>query len=77
VSTKSWKSERARVAALERGIRAGERPADDPALIEARRNLRALRLEAHVTKIVDGWPPLSQEQIESVVALLRAGATQC
>ena len=71
----TWTSERARVAALKRGIRAGERPADDPALTEAYRNMRALRLEEHVAKVIDGWPPLSDEQCRKVASLLIADAT--
>lgn len=74
MSTSSWKSERSRVAALERGIRAGERQPNDPQLIEARRNLRALRLEEHVAKVLADWPPLSEAQIENVASLLRAGS---
>jgi hypothetical protein len=70
----SWQSERARIAALRRGIRAGERSADDPALTEAYRNLRAGRLAEHTAKIVGGWPPLTEAQIEDVIAILRAGA---
>jgi hypothetical protein len=71
----SWQSERARIAALKRGIRAGERPADDPALTEAYRNLRAGRLEEHVAKVIADWPPLTEQQIEKVVAMLRTGAS--
>ena len=52
--------------------RPNRRP-DDPELIEARRNLRALRLEEHVTKVLDGAPPLSDEQRERIAALLRTG----
>jgi hypothetical protein len=69
----TWTSERGRVAALERGVRAGERQPDDPKLIEARRNLRALRLEQHVAEVVAGWPPLSDEQLDRISALLRTG----
>jgi hypothetical protein len=72
--TTSWTSERARIAALKRGIRAGERPADDPELTEAYRNLRAGRLAEHVEKIVAGWPKLTDQQVENVVGILRAGA---
>jgi hypothetical protein len=74
MSTASWTSERARIAALKRGIRAGERPADDPALTEAYRNLRALRLEEHVAKVVADWPPLTDTQLGRIAALLRSGA---
>lgn len=70
----TWTTERAKVAALTRAVRAGERPADDPALIEARRNLRALRLADHVADVVAGWPPLSDDQKSHIASLLRDGA---
>jgi hypothetical protein len=38
-----------------------------------RRDLRAMRLEEHVAKIVADWPPLTDEQLDRVAALLRAG----
>ncbi|MGO9382398.1 MAG: hypothetical protein ACLP4W_09945 [Mycobacterium sp.] len=60
---------RARIAALSR-----DRDPDDPELVEARRSLRASRLEEHVAKVVDGWPPLTDEQLDNVAALLRAGS---
>lgn len=64
----SWTSERARVASLTRS-----RQSDDPELVEARRNLRALRLEEYVTRVVAEAPPLTDEQRERIAALLRAG----
>ncbi len=72
-STRSWKSERGRLAAITRGIRAGERPADDPALTEAKRNLTALRLEEHVTRVLADSPPLTDDQLTRIAALLQAG----
>ncbi len=60
-----WTSERARVAALSR-----DRQPDDPALIEARRNLRALRLEEHIRTILDGEPALTNEQAEHLGTVL-------
>lgn len=60
--------ERARIGALSRS-----RPADDLELIEARRNLAALRLEEYVQKIIADWPPLSQEQLARIAGLLTAG----
>ncbi len=69
----SWKHERAKVAALSRCVAAGERSADDPELKEARRNLRALRLEDHVTQVLSGAPPLTDEQRERIAGLLRVG----
>ena len=68
----SWTSERARIAVISRDIQRGIRPADDPALTEAYRNMRAERL-ADVAKIVNDQPPLSGPQIENIVALLNAG----
>ena len=69
-SATSWRSERARIAGM--SSRPNRAP-DDPELIEARRNLRALRLEDHVKKVLAGAPPLSDEQREHIAALLRAG----
>jgi len=64
----TWTSERARVASLTRS-----RKADDPELVEARRNMRALKLEEYVLRVVDEAPPLTNEQRERIAALLRAG----
>lgn len=62
-----WKSERGRIAGLSRS-----RPADDPDLIEARRQFRATRLADHVAKALAARPPLSQEQREAIARLLMA-----
>ncbi len=62
----SWTKERARVAALTRS-----RNSDDPALVEARRNLRAIRLEEYVARVIADAPPLTPEQRDRVAALLR------
>lgn len=67
----SWTHERAKVAALSRSVAAGERPPDDPELIEARRNLCALRLEEHVRKVVAKAPPLTPDQRDRIAAILR------
>jgi hypothetical protein len=61
--------ERGRIGALSRS-----READDPELVEARRTLAALRLAEHAQKIVKDWPPLTDAQIDNVIATLRAGA---
>lgn len=60
--------ERARIASLTRS-----RTADDPELIEARRNLRAASLESHITRILDEAPPLTDEQRHRIAGLLTAG----
>jgi hypothetical protein len=64
----SWTRERAKVASLSRS-----RTADDPELVDARRNMRALRLEDHVTRVLAEAPPLTDEQLGRIAALLRAG----
>lgn len=62
-------TERGRIASLSRS-----RPADDPELVTARRNLKAITLEEHVRKVVAAAPPLSTDQIDRIVTILRGGA---
>ncbi|MHA6629397.1 hypothetical protein ACU61A_28505 [Pseudonocardia sichuanensis] len=57
---------RARVAALKR-----HRPAGDPAIVNAERELAAEMLASHVRRIVDAAPPLTREQRARISALLR------
>lgn len=64
----SWTHERARIASLSRS-----RSADDPELIEARRNLRAERLADYIKNTVDAAPPLSPEQRDRLALLIRGG----
>ncbi|HEV8174337.1 MAG TPA: hypothetical protein VGP91_11890 [Actinoplanes sp.] len=61
----TWTSERARYASLTRS-----RPADDPDLLAARRDLRAARAEDYIQKVVAGAPPLTPEQIQRLRDLL-------
>ena len=61
----TWTHYRAQVATLSR-----TRTADDPDLVEARRNLRAARLEAHIEKALADAPPLSDQQLERIARLL-------
>jgi hypothetical protein len=58
---------RARVAALSRS-----RSIDDPELVDARRNLAAAKLAAHIKRIVDAAPPLTDQQIQELRRLLPA-----
>lgn len=62
----SWTQERARIAALSRS-----RPADDPDILAARRDMRAARLADYIARTVDTAPPLTTEQRDSLAALLR------
>lgn len=64
----SWTQDRARVAALSRS-----RKATDPELIDARRSLKASRLEDYVSRVVAEAPPLTAEQLDRVAVLLRPG----
>ena len=57
---------RGKVAALSRS-----RAADDPALVDARRDLRAERLADHIRRVVDEAPPLTTEQRDRLALLLR------
>lgn len=65
----SWTSERARVASLSRS-----READDPDLIDARRNLKAARLNDYIQRVVAEAPPLTSDQRSRLAALLSGGA---
>jgi tartrate dehydratase beta subunit/fumarate hydratase class I family protein len=59
-----WTTHRARVASLTRS-----RPANDPELVAARRDLAAERLAEHVRKVVAEAPPLTAEQRDKIIAL--------
>ena len=47
------------------------RPADDPVIIEARRDLKARRAEDYVRRLVDEAPPLTPSQRDKLAVLLR------
>lgn len=64
----SWTANRARVASLSRS-----RPADDPDLVDARRDLIASRAEEYIRKLVDAAPPLTAEQRSRLAALFAPG----
>lgn len=57
----------AKVAALSRS-----RTADDPELVEARRNLRAEKLAECIRRTVDSAPPLTDAQRDRLAILLRS-----
>jgi hypothetical protein len=70
---KSWTHERAKVASLKRCVKNGERAADDPELTAAYQNLRAIRLEDYVRKVLAEAPRPTDEQLNRIAALLRVG----
>lgn len=47
------------------------RDADDPAVADAQRDLRAAKLAEHIRKVVDQAPGLTPEQADRLAALLR------
>ncbi len=65
----SWTSHRARLASLTRF-----QPENAEALDDARRALRAARLEDYIRETVDAAPPLSSEQRDRLALLLRGAA---
>ncbi len=65
----TWTAERARVASLTRS-----RSADDPDLLDARRNLRTERLADYISRTVDAAPPLTAEQRDRLAVLLRGSS---
>ena len=62
---------RAKIAAITRGIRAGERRADDPELIEAQRDYRAGRAEEYIEELLRQAPPLTDVRRNKLAELLR------
>lgn len=64
---------RARVGALTRAVRAGERPPTD--LDDAKQDLAYVRLAEHAARVVSTWPAPTDDQLQRVAAILRAGAS--
>jgi hypothetical protein len=62
----SWTHERAKLASIIR-----HRSGDQAAIDDARRNLRAARLEDAIRAAVDAAPPLNDEQRTRLAAILR------
>jgi hypothetical protein len=65
---------RARIAGIKRCIKTGERPADDPALEQAQRDLHDVMLAERVEEVIADFPKLSERQQQRVAALFTAGA---
>jgi F0F1-type ATP synthase delta subunit len=57
---------RARIASLSRS-----RAHDDPDLAAARRDLAAAKLERYVEQVIAAAPPLTSEQLDRIVSILR------
>jgi hypothetical protein len=67
----TWTSNRARIA----GLRSKGHAADSPEVLEAKRDLVADRLAAHVRRVVDTAPPLTSAQRDRIAGLLRPTVT--
>jgi hypothetical protein len=65
----SWQQTRARMANRARFL-----GADDPEVLELRRQLREERLAEHIKRVVDEAPPLTVEQRSRLAAIFRSGA---
>jgi hypothetical protein len=63
--------QRARVGALSRSVRAGERPQED--LDAAKQELVAVNLEDSVRKVLSSAPRPTDERLTRIAALLAAG----
>ena len=50
-------------------------PSDSPQVLEAKRDLRAIKLQEYVAKAVAELPPLSEAQIKEVARLLLPSLT--
>jgi hypothetical protein len=61
---------RARIGALSRAVKNGERP-DNGELDDARRGLAEAKIAAYIEKVLAAAPPLSDEQRTRLAELLR------
>ncbi|MDT0353727.1 hypothetical protein [Pseudonocardia charpentierae] len=50
------------------------RGADDPAVIEAQRDLAALKIENFIAKITESHPTLDPARVERLVSVLRGAS---
>ena len=64
---------RASVGGFIAAVNAGKRAPDDPAYLDAKAELRVAVAKDAVKKCLEGWPSLTDKQIEDIAALLRAG----
>jgi hypothetical protein len=62
---------RARIAGITRSILHGERPIDDPALTDAKRDLAAVRIAEWIEKQLAAAPPLTDQQRTRLAELLK------
>lgn len=64
---------RASVAGFTTAVNAGKRAADDLEVLTAKAELRVAVAEDAIAKCLEGWPPLTDSQIDRIGAVLRSG----
>ena len=62
----TWQSKRARIARLSQKL-----PKDHPDLQQLRTELRTQRTAEYIQKVVDAWPPLTDQQRTVLAELLK------
>ncbi|MGH3633927.1 MAG: hypothetical protein ACRDTS_07515 [Mycobacterium sp.] len=62
---------RARVGALQRCVKTGERKADDPEYLAAKRDLAAANIEVYIERQLAKAPPLTDQQRTELADLLQ------
>jgi len=63
----------ARAALASAAAKASRNPDDPAAVVDRRRDYWATELEEHIRRVVDAAPPLTAEQRDRLVAILRTG----
>jgi hypothetical protein len=69
VTSTTWQQKRGQLARQSKDL-----PPGHPKLEELRRDIRAERLAEQVKEVVEASPPLTDSQIDRIVAILRASA---
>jgi hypothetical protein len=69
VTSTTWKQKRGQLARQSKDL-----PPGHPKLEELRRDIRAERLAEQAKKVAEASPPLTDAQIDRIVAILRASA---
>ena len=70
MSPTELKSLAGKVAGLSRAVKTGEREPDDPALANARRDLRAAQLARHIQRLCNAQPPFTAAQRQALAELI-------
>ena len=66
MSESTWQNKRARIARLSKDL-----PNDHPDLVSLRQELRTQRTQQYIQKVLDGWPPLTDQQRTTLAEILK------